>query len=204
MPDQVTREKWDKMAPTFDLMGGHASERRWASCKTELFSNMKEDANILFMALGTGQDIQFFPAQRKIKAIDISPAMLEQGQSRIAGYDGQLDVEVMDVHEMSFPENEFDQVFTSCTFCSVPNPVEGLKHIKRVLKPDGEIFMFEHTGSRYLPFRYMMDAMTLITSRLGPDMNRPTVDNVRAAGFRVSEINHIFMDVVKTIRAVPQ
>lgn len=204
MPDQLTREKWDKMAPTFDLMGGAASERRWGPVKDAFFANMKEDARILFMALGTGQDIQFFPAQRNIQAIDISPAMLEQAQARIASYDGQLDVEVMDVHEMSFSENEFDQVFTSCTFCSVPNPIEGLKQLKKVLKPDGELLMFEHTGSRYFPFRYMMDAMTQLTSRLGPDMNRKTVENVRAAGFKVTEVEHIFMDVVKTIRAIPQ
>jgi hypothetical protein len=32
-------------------------------------------------------------------------------------------------------------------------------------------------------------------------MNRRTVDNVRRAGFRVREVKHIYLDVVKTIRA---
>ena len=30
-----------------------------------------------------------------------------------------IDLQAMDVHEMSFPDGSFDQVFTSCTFCSV-------------------------------------------------------------------------------------
>jgi len=109
---------------------------------------------------------------------------------------------VMDVHELEFDDGSFDQVFTSCTFCSVPRPVEGLRALRRVLKSGGDLFMFEHTGSRYYPFKIMMDAMTLLTRKIGPDMNRTTVANVRAAGFRVTEVNNLFMDVVKTIKAV--
>ena len=62
--------------------------------------------------------------------------------------------------------------------------------------------MFEHTGSRYYPFKIMMDVMTLLTSRIGPDMNRTTVANVQAAGFQVLEVNNLFLDVVKIIKAV--
>jgi ubiquinone/menaquinone biosynthesis C-methylase UbiE len=102
---------------------------------------------------------------------------------------------------MPFEENQFDQVFTSCTFCSVPNPVQGLEAIKRVLKPGGDLYMFEHTGSRYYPFRLMMDLMTQITRRLGPDMNRTTVENVVAAGYDLKKVTHVYMDVVKTIHA---
>ncbi|MGH6738769.1 MAG: methyltransferase domain-containing protein, partial [Bradyrhizobium sp.] len=156
----------------------------------------------LVLALGTGLDIAAFPPGQDITAIDISPKMLEQAQERIAAYDGTIHAEVMDVHEMPFEEGSFDQVYTSCTFCSVPNPVEGLRALYRVLKPGGQLFMFEHTGSRWYPFRYMMNAMTLLSERLGPSMNRKTVDNVRAAGFKVIEVNNVFLDVVKTIKAV--
>ena len=48
----------------------------------------------------------------------------------------------------------------------------------------------------------MMNFMTLITSRIGPDMNRTTVANVEAAGFQLREVNNLFLDVVKTIHAV--
>jgi ubiquinone/menaquinone biosynthesis C-methylase UbiE len=108
----------------------------------------------------------------------------------------------MDVHDMSFEDDSFDQIFTSCTFCSVPNPVQGLQSLRRVLKPGGELFMFEHTGSKYYPFKLMMNLMTLVSRHLGPDMNRPTVDNVLAAGFQVREVNNLFLDVVKIIKAV--
>jgi ubiquinone/menaquinone biosynthesis C-methylase UbiE len=108
----------------------------------------------------------------------------------------------MDVHDLEFADDSFDQVFTSCTFCSVPRPVEGLRALRRVLKPGGELFMFEHTGSKYYPFKIMMDVMTQLTRRVGPDMNRTTVANVQAAGYQIKEVNNLFLDVVKTIKAV--
>jgi len=198
--DSHTQAKWDKAAPTFDIMAGRGAEDRWRPFKRELFGNM--DGDILFLALGTGLDIPTFPPGRTITALDISPKMLEVAQARIDAYDGTINARVMDVHDMDFPDNSFDQVFTSCTFCSVPNPVDGLVQLKRVLKPGGELYMFEHTGSRYYPFKLMMDFMTLLTRRIGPDMNRTTVANVQAAGFQLLEVDNLFMDVVKTIKAV--
>ncbi|MFV8817861.1 class I SAM-dependent methyltransferase [Haliea sp. E17] len=200
MVDTVTRDKWDKAAPTFDLMASRGAEVRWRPAKEALFSRMG-DGNILFAALGTGLDIPTFPAGRHITAIDISPKMLERAAPRVAAYDGEINPLLMDVHEMDFPEASFDQAFTACTFCSVPDPVNGLRAIYRVLKPGGELCMFEHTGSRYYPFKPMMDLMSRLTEKLGPAMNRATVENVKAAGFTVTEVNHIYLDVVKTIIA---
>jgi len=197
--DEHTQAKWDKVAPTFDIMAGKGAEKRWQPFKDELFANM--NGRILFLALGTGLDIPTFPPGQDITAIDISPEMLKVAQPRIDAYDGKLTAEVMDVHEMSYEDGSFDQVFTSCTFCSVPRPVEGLKALRRVLKPGGELFMFEHTGSKYYPFKLMMDLMTQLTRKIGPDMNRTTVANVQAAGFELTQVNNLFLDVVKIIKA---
>jgi ubiquinone/menaquinone biosynthesis C-methylase UbiE len=198
--DTNTQAKWDKVAPNFDVMAGRGAENRWRPFKEDLFKHM--EGKILFLALGTGLDIPTFPRGQTITAIDISPKMLQVAAPRIAAYNGEIQAQVMDVHDMSFEDNSFDQVFTSCTFCSVPRPIDGLQQLMRVLKPGGELFMFEHTGSRYYPFSIMMDFMTLLTSRVGPDMNRTTVANVSAAGFQLREVNNLFLDVVKTIKAV--
>jgi len=198
--DRRTQAKWDKAAPNFDLMAGRGAENRWRPFKKDLFSHM--DGNILFLALGTGLDIEAFPPGKMITGIDISPKMLEQAQQRIAAYDGVLEARVMDVHDLEFEDASFDQIFTSCTFCSVPDPIGGLRALRRVLKPGGHLYMFEHTGSKYYPFKIMMDLMTQLTRRIGPEMNRATEANVRAAGYQVQEVNNLFLDVVKTIKAV--
>lgn len=200
--DEVTQRKWDKAAANFDLMAGYGPEKRWEPYKRELFANMG-DGEILFLALGTGLDLAFFPEGRSITSIDISQKMIDKAAPRVAKYPGNLRVQQADVHDMPFEEGQFDQIFTSCTFCSVPNPVEGLKALGRVLKPGGDLYMFEHTGSRFYPFKPMMDLMTKVTRKLGPDMNRATVENVVAAGYDLKQVTHVYLDVVKTIHAVP-
>ena len=199
MVDLVTKRKWDRAAKSFDFMAAKGPEERWAGFKQELFSHM--EGKVLFLAVGTGLDIQNFPPDRDITGIDISSAMLEKAESRAQAYPGDLKLVEMDVHEMSFEDNNFDQVYTSCTFCSVPDPVKGLESLYRVLKPGGEIRMFEHTGSKFFPFNIMMHIMTPLSKRLGPEMNRNTVENVRRAGFEIVEIENLFLDVVKTIYA---
>ena len=201
MADLATRDKWNKAAATMDLMTGNGEQKRWRPFKTRLFGNM-EPGNILFASLGTGLDIPAFPPGMTITAIDISPEMLDRAQQRVADYQGDIKAELTDIHEMPYPDGHFDQVFTSCTFCSVPAPVAALKALNRVLKPGGRLYMFEHTGSRYFPFKFMLDSMTVITRKIGPELNRATVANVKEAGFDVTEVNNLFLDIVKTIKAV--
>ena len=200
--DTATRDKWDRASRSFDLMSAYGPEWRWKPAKLSVFERMRPDAKILFLALGTGLDIGCFPPGCDITAIDISPKMVEKAKNRVATYPGTMTARVMDVHDMEFPDASFDQVFTSCTFCSVPNPVEGLKALYRVLKPGGELHMFEHTGSRVFPFSVMMKIMNPLSRKFGPEVTRDTVANVRAAGFELTDVNHVFLDTVKTIHAV--
>ena len=62
--------------------------------------------------------------------------------------------------------------------------------------------MFEHTRSRRFPFGVMLEVMTLLTRRFGPEMNRDTVTNVARAGFTNVRVEPGYLDVVKIIRAV--
>ena len=197
--DVLTREKWDHAARSYDLMNGYGQEIRWAPFKRRLFERMR--GRIIFASIGTGQDIQFFPPGHDITGIDISPGMLERARPRAAAYAGRLELRQIDVHELDYPDGAFDQVFTACTFCSVPRPVDGLRMLRRVLRPGGELFMFEHTGSRYFPFNLMLNLMTGLSRRFGPEMNRDTVANVERAGFEVKAVEPVYLDVVKMIRA---
>ena len=195
--------KWDRAAARFDLMTGLGPERRWSPIKRELFSHMGT-GKILFVAIGSGLDVEHFPPGRDILGLDISRKMLEKAAPRAAAYEaagGKLELQKRDVEELDVADGSFDQAFTSCTFCSVTRPVEGLRELFRALKPGGDLYMFEHTGSRFFPFNLMLDAMTPLSRRMGPDLNRPTVENVRRAGFEIRQVRNYFLDVVKTIYA---
>jgi hypothetical protein len=70
-----------------------------------------------------------------------------------------------------------------------------------VLKPGGQILMFEHVRSRIGPVGFL-DLMTPLSRRVGPDLNRDTVGNVQKAGFRIRREENVYLDIVKIIEGI--
>ncbi|MFO7559164.1 MAG: class I SAM-dependent methyltransferase [Desulfobacterales bacterium] len=196
----ATKKKWDQFSWLYKW-NTYGAERRWATWKRDFFSRMG-DGKILFLAVGVGSEIRHFPVGRDIVGIDISTEMLKRAAEAASKYRGKLELREMDARQLLFDDDYFDQIFTSCTFCSVPEPIAGLKELKRVLKPGGELRMFEHTISDHFPFRQMLTIMNPIAEKIGPSLNRNTVLNVTLAGFVIKQIFNIYLDVVKTIHAV--
>lgn len=194
--DFALQAKWDRTSRTYDLLTW-GEERRFGGPKQRLFAKM--NGRCLMVAAGTGTDFQFFPPGLAITAIDISSGMIDRARRRAEVYSGSLTLQVMDAQALEFPDATFDTVVTSCTFCSVPDPLRGLRELYRCLKPGGQLLMFEHVRSRVGPIALLQDVMTLITSRIGPDMNRDTVGNVVRAGFELQRENNVYLDVVKAI-----
>lgn len=197
--DIDTERKWDAASRTLDLMT-FAEDRRIGPYKRRLFSEMR--GATLMVATGTGNDFKFFPPNMHVVAIDISPKMLERAARKATAYSGTIELRKMDVCNLEFPASSFDTVATAFTFCSVPKPIKGLRELRRVLKPDGQLIMIEHVRSAIGPLGIFMDFMTPLTSRIGPSLNRDTVDNVQKAGFRLRRVENIYLDVVKIIKAV--
>lgn len=197
--DLQTQLKWDKASRTLDLFS-FAEDRRLGPHKRRLFSKMS--GATLMVAAGTGNDFKFFPKNMNVMAIDISPKMLERAAPKATAYTGSIELREMDVCALDFADATFDTVVTACTFCSVPKPILGLRELRRVLKPGGQILMFEHVRSAIGPLAILMDLMTPLFSRLGPELNRDTVGNVQKAGFRLRRVENVYLDVVKIIEGV--
>jgi ubiquinone/menaquinone biosynthesis C-methylase UbiE len=83
----------------------------------------------------------------------------------------------------------------------VPKPIAGLRELHRVLKPDGQLLMFEHVRSGIGPLGILMDLMTPLFAQFGPALNRDTVGNVQRAGFHLYRVENVYLDVVKAIEA---
>lgn len=196
--DLALQAKWNLVSRTYDFMTW-GEERRFGAAKARLFAKMS--GRCFMVAAGTGNEFRYFPSRLTVTAVDISPGMIEKARRKAARYDGALDVRVMDVQALEFPDATFDTVVTACTFCSVPDPLRGLRELYRCLKPGGQLLMFEHVRSRVGPIAIFQDLMTPISSRFGPAMNRDTISNVLRAGFELRREDNVYLDVVKAIEA---
>lgn len=166
---------------------------------------MKElQGDVLEVGVGTGKNIQYYPDNINVTAIDFSEKMLEKAREKAREksdiYNKKVKLIHMDAQNIEFPDNSFDCVFTTCVFCSVPDPVKGLKEIKRVCKGDGKIIMIEHERSENRAIGLLMDIFNPLTLNLyGANINRRTVDNIKKAGFTKIDVTNLKSDILKKI-----
>ena len=189
---------WKGPGWLYDVME-KGSSRRQARFQKEIFGDMK--GKVLFVAAGTGLNFSNFPPGKEILAIDLSSRMVEAARARALEYNGSLSLQQADVQLLPFADRSFDTVASACTFCSVADPVRGLKELYRVLKPGGAMLMFEHVRSRKPLLGLSLDFLNLVTRYIGPAMNRDTVGNVQRAGFVIARVVCAYLDIFLAIEA---
>lgn len=155
---------------------------------------------ILEVGVGTGKNIPHYPGNADVTAIDFSQKMLLRAKGKAQKHHKSVKLLQMDAQKMDFPDDSFDTVYTTCVLCSIPDPVVGLREIKRVCKPGGTVVMIEHVRSENRLLGLMMDIMNPLCVRIcGANINRRTVENVRKAGFADFEAVNLAGDILKKI-----
>lgn len=193
------KEKYNRISSVYDFLK-RGDMRRWKQIQIDFFSQLH--GKILYVGIGPGPEIVNFPPGLDIVAIDLSRNMMELARERAANYKGKFKLINMNVESLGFPDNSFDSVLTVCVFCTVENPVQGLEELRRVLKPDGKLFMFEHVISKNPVYALSLKWFSLFTTMLsGTHLDRDTVANIGKAGFKIESNRNVYLDIVKTLIA---
>ena len=198
--DDEAKVRWDKIAPFYDMAAGPGPRLRWEPARRKVFSRMGS-GRILFVSAGTGLEFQYFPSNKSIVAVDISSEMLKLAKPRAESYDGFIELIEADVTDLPFETASFDQVFISFTLNYLKQPAQALQMIHRVLKPGGELYLFEQSLTWIFPFVVMLNVMSLLYSPFGVSMNRRIVARVKKAGFIIEVVENIYLDVIKIVGA---
>ena len=203
--DHITKKRYNRLSFAYDFMEipMEFKAKKW---RARLGNRIKgHNGPVLEVGVGTGKNMPYYPPGINVKAIDFSPKMLSKAVKKLAELDSNGELLEMDVQELGFPDDYFDLVFATFVFCSVPDPVKGLKELKRVCKPDGELILLEHMRPENHLFGYMFDILNPVVSRIfGANINRRTTDNILAAGWNITLEKHLVSDIVRWIEARPQ
>ncbi len=188
----LTRARYQRLSTFYDLMEGLA-EQRYYSWRKQLWE-LVAGTEILEVGVGTGKNMPFYPLGVKMTAIDLTPGMLERARKRAADLRLHIALKIGDVQALEFPDSYFDAIVATFVFCSVPNPVLGLKELGRVVKPGGQILLLEHMRSPSDAIGRLMDVINPLVARLvGANINRRTLDNIRNAGLKVESVQDLAM-----------
>ncbi|MDP2994877.1 MAG: methyltransferase domain-containing protein, partial [Anaerolineales bacterium] len=188
----VTRRRYQRIAPVYDSMQA-LGERRYHAWRRRLWA-LAHGPSVLEVGVGTGKNMPFYPAGVSITGIDLTPGMLERARRRMPelGLDDRVTLQLGDVQRLDFPDASFDTAVATFVFCSVPDPVLGLREMKRVIKPGGRAILLEHMRSPNPAVGALMDLLNpLVVSMMGANINRHTVENVQKAGLELERVEDL-------------
>ncbi len=198
--NEKIQNRYNRISKVYEFLEKPMDSMSMGKWNKELFKRI-EGKEVLEVGVGTGKNLLMYPENLNITGIDFSNKMLEIAKDKVKDKKNIKLIE-MDAQAMEFEDNTFDTVITSCVFCSVPDPVSGLKEIRRVCKANGKIIMLEHMRSNNKVAGKFMDIVNFIPLNIwGANINRETMDNLIKAGFNEEDIEsqNVWSDIVKFI-----
>ena len=196
----LVRRRYDRLAKIYDVTQW-PMERRADCWRRDLWDRV-EGEQILEVGAGTGANVPYYGEHREMTVTDISAKMLEQARVRAAEEGVEATFEIADVQALPYPDDHFDAAVATFVFCSVPDPVQGLRELRRVVVDGGSVHLLEHVLTETPVLRFLMKILDPLTVRLwGAHISRETVDNVRRAGYSEVSDTDLSMDIVKRIEA---
>jgi ubiquinone/menaquinone biosynthesis C-methylase UbiE len=201
MDSNTVRKRFDRIAWIYDFMESPMEILSVSAWRSELLSNVR--GKVLEVGVGTGKNLPYYPEGIELTGIDISLKMLERAKQRADTLKIKAELLLMDIEKMTFPDRYFDTIVSTFVFCSVPDPIQGLREVKRVLKDDGVALFLEHVRSENWFLGKMMDIFNpMVRSLIGPNINRSTVENIRKAGLNIISVENMGRSkIMKRIKA---
>lgn len=199
----LTRARYQRVSRFYDRMQS-LMEKKFRPWRMKVWELVK-GSQVLEVGVGTGKNVEFWPDDRQITAVDLTPGMLEIAIQRVSQLNRKDDLRLGDVQALEFASSTFDTVVATFLFCSVPNPVLGLREVARVVRPGGQVLLLEHVRIDRPVIGQLMDILAPLVVRLeGANINRRTVENVQAAGLHIERVENLDgMGMFKLIVARP-
>lgn len=195
------RRVWNKQAPRYDRQIA-IFDKNWFGGGRQ-WLGQRARGRVLEVAVGTGRNLPFYPADVTLTGIELSPGMLAIARQRAVTLNCDVDLREGDAEHLSFDDGAFDTVLCALALCTIPSPVAALGEMRRVLRPGGRLLLLDHIGSTWPPVYAAQWLVEQVTSRTaGEYFTRRQLPLVTAAGFQIVEDERLKAGTVERIHAV--
>jgi len=159
--------------------------------------------DVLEIGIGSGLNLPYYDSSkvRKIWGLEPSEGMRKVARRKHAGTG--LDLEFIDLpgEEIPLEDSSVDTVLVTYTLCTIPDVMQALAGMRRVLKPGGQLLFCEHGQAPDANIRRWQNRLNPAWKRLagGCNLNRDIPHLLRSAGFRIDVDERMYIPGLRVL-----
>ncbi len=194
------RRYWDKHSRSYDKQMAFFDRKLFGDSRQWVCGRASGD--VLEVAVGTGLNLDSYPADVTITGVDLSPSMLEHAERRADASGRKVTLQVGDAHRLEFPDASFDTVVCTFSLCAIPDERRAIAEMWRVLRPGGQLLLADHVVSTSAPVRLLQRLLEVVTIPIGGEnFRRRPIVHVRDQGFAIEQQERFKLGIVERVAA---
>jgi SAM-dependent methyltransferase len=154
---------------------------------------------VLELGLGTGLNLAHYPSTvSRLHAVDPVALLPGKVMERRAHCPFPVVVQEATAERLPHADRSFHCVVSTWTLCTIPDPVQALREVRRVLKPAGMFLFLEHGRSDDRAIAAWQDRLNPLQNRIGCgcNLNRPIDRLIAQAGLKITTLDRFRMENV--------
>jgi ubiquinone/menaquinone biosynthesis C-methylase UbiE len=153
---------------------------------------------VLEIGIGPGLNLPLYDPDRVTRVIGVDPiaGFLKLGWERHRRSPVPLEIIQAPAEKLPLEDASVDTAVITYTLCSVDDPAQALREVRRVLKPSGRVLFLEHGLSSDAGVATWQHRLNPIWRRIavGCNLTRPVQKLLDEAGFTIRRIEHYYLD----------
>ena len=157
--------------------------------------------DVVELGFGSGLNVPHYPpAVRQVAAVEPSEVGWKLAARRVAASPVPVTRAGLDGQMLPFADDTFDSALSTWTLCTIPDAVQALREVRRVLKPGGRLHFLEHGLAPEPRVARWQRRLTPLNRRLagGCHLDRAIDVLVREAGLQVERLRTWYLPMSAT------
>ena len=159
--------------------------------RTEVCAGLAGD--VVEIGFGTGHNLPYLPdAVTRVRAVEPLGAGVRLAGERIAASPVPVEISGLDGQALPFEDASADAVLCTWSLCSIPDPVQAAREVRRVLRPGGQLHFAEHGKAPDAGVLTWQRRLNPVQKRFaaGCHLDRDIPAILAAAGLQVEHVTH--------------
>ena len=177
-------------AMTYDRQIAKAEEAGLRTMRQRLLADAT--GQVVEIGAGTGANLSCYgPEVESLTVTEPQVPMVRRLERKVSDRGTAAKVLRAPAEDLPFDDDAFDTAVSTLVLCGVDDQPRAVRELRRVLRPGGTLLFIEHVRAADPALARLQDRLNWLNRIVVCcNLNRPTLDTIRQAGFTVTWVEH--------------